>query len=529
MAILKESNIKNIEIALDKSHFNSPFTSDYILFNSVNNNHYFYSFTNAKILFIHPLISFFLSLSKDGINIHEWIKQNSKNTFGIKGIGTFSKKDIFYYYKKYIFLLNNNYFEKRNINSTYRYNEDKIKYYLANTSQISFEVTDRCNLNCEYCIYGKYYTNRNKPQNINLNIDIAKNVINYLVELWNSSINSSHKKKISIGFYGGEALLNMNFIYEIVDFVKTLPDKHFNFTFALTTNGVLLNKYIPFLVSNNFDIVISLDGGLESNNIYRKFHNEKPAFKYIYKNILAIKEKYPKYFDKNVNFISVLHNKNSFVEIYNFFLSKFDKTPLISELDSDSVNQDLADEFHKMQENAYNSLHEAKNYGIIEKEHYVGDVENLTKFLFSYSGFVKSSYLDLIFDPQNSLKIPTGTCEPFSRKIFVTSMGQIFPCERIGHQFALGYANKNEVYLDFNSIAKKYNEYFDNISNQCNICYLKNSCGICMFKQRIEFKDVQCTGFTNYKSVVDLFSQNISYMEQNPELYLKILTKINYI
>jgi len=503
--------------------------SDYILFKSINSNNYFYSFNNNQILLIHPIIYFFLNLNKDGININDWIKKNLKNKFEIENIGTFSKKEILYYHRKFIFLLNNNYFKNKYINNTFRYNKEDIKYYLSNTSQISFEATDRCNLACEYCIYGKYYTNRNKSQNINLNIDTAKKVLNYLVELWNSSLNSSHKKKISVGFYGGEALLNFNFIYKIVNFVKTLNSKHCNFSFNMTTNGVLLDKYIPFLVENNFDIIISIDGGLESNNIYRKFPNQKPAFKTIYKNILAIRNKYPEYFDKHISFNSVLHNKNSFAEIYNFFLSNFNKTPLTSEIDTDSINQDLAKEFYEMYESAYDSLHKEKDFNFIEKEHYVGSVENLRKFIFAYSGYVKLSYLDLISDDKNDPKLPTGTCEPFSRKIFVNARGQILPCERIGHQFVLGYANKNNISLDFDKIAKKYNEYFDNINNQCNNCFFIKSCNICMFKENIESKDLQCKGFMNYSSLAEYLSQNMSYLEQNPETYLNVLNKINVI
>ena len=34
--------------------------------------------------------------------------------------------------------------------------------------------------------------------------------------------------------------------------------------------------------------------------------------------------------------------------------------------------------------------------------------------------------------------LPTGTCIPFSRKLFVTVNGKILPCERIGHNNFLG-------------------------------------------------------------------------------------------
>ena len=37
---------------------------------------------------------------------------------------------------------------------------ENIKEYLANTPQITFEITERCNLSCVYCGYGKFYSDK---------------------------------------------------------------------------------------------------------------------------------------------------------------------------------------------------------------------------------------------------------------------------------------------------------------------------------------------------------------------------------
>lgn len=41
----------------------------------------------------------------------------------------------------------------------------------------------------------------------------------------------------------------------------------------------------------------------------------------------------------------------------------------------------------------------------------------------------------------NLKTIPTGTCIPLVKRMFVTVTGKILPCERIGQQFALGKGN----------------------------------------------------------------------------------------
>lgn len=48
---------------------------------------------------------------------------------------------------------------KDNLEFKYKIKEEDVIISLANTRQITFEVTDVCNLNCVYCAYGKFYNN----------------------------------------------------------------------------------------------------------------------------------------------------------------------------------------------------------------------------------------------------------------------------------------------------------------------------------------------------------------------------------
>lgn len=57
---------------------------------------------------------------------------------------------------------------------------DNILEYLANTPQITFEITERCNLSCIYCGYGKLYANRGERKNRDLPIAKAIRFLNIL-------------------------------------------------------------------------------------------------------------------------------------------------------------------------------------------------------------------------------------------------------------------------------------------------------------------------------------------------------------
>lgn len=80
---------------------------------------------------------------------------------------------------------------------------------LINLKQLVFEVTSHCNLNCYYCGYGELYNMRpNENERKNLDFLKAKNLIDYLFDLWNKHELDYDQIDTFIGFYGGEPLLN---------------------------------------------------------------------------------------------------------------------------------------------------------------------------------------------------------------------------------------------------------------------------------------------------------------------------------
>lgn len=345
----------------------------------------------------------------------------------------------------------------------------KITHTLANLDQLVFEVTDKCNLKCKYCAYGELYDDYDRREGKTLSVKKAIRLIDYLAELWNSDMNRSSKKRLTISFYGGEPLLNMPFIESIVHHVGNhIKCSYLHFTFNMTTNALLLHKYMDYLVEHGFGIMISLDGNRE-NTDYRVDKSGKCAYDRIVGNVEALREKYPDHFRKLVSFNAVLHNKNSVEDIYRFFKEKYDKKPSIGELNNMGIRKEKQEEFRRTYKNADESLHQSEHYEEIERDMFLrsGSYRSVTLFLHQYSGYVFKNYTDLLFDKSGQKMLPTGTCLPFEKKMYVTVNGKILPCERIGHQFALGEITDTEVKLDVEAIADKYNAYFAKFEKQC--------------------------------------------------------------
>jgi uncharacterized protein len=423
------------------------------------------------------------------------------------------------YFQKYL---------KKEIKNTFaELTKDDVLFELANLSQLTFEVTDSCNLKCKYCGYGEFYNDYDERTEQKLDINTALIIIDYLAELWNSELNVSFDRIIYISFYGGEPLLNMPFIKQIVTYVNGLNLLHNKIVFSMTTNAILLKSHIAYLVENRFKILVSLDGNKE-NHSYRVFKNGENSFALVYQNIIYVKQNYPEYFGEYVQFNSVLHNKNSVSDIYNFITSEFEKKPTISELNNSGIKPEKIEEFTKTYKNVIESLHQSEDYTNIKKDMFtmLSEIKDAGLFLLKYSGNIFDTYNDLLFSKKQQRIFPTGTCIPFGKKMYISVSGKILTCERIGHQFNLGKVSPSKIELDIDAIVDRYNKYYGKIEGQCEKCYNAETCIQCVYNlKNIDSKPV-CHGFINQKQFSEMLNWYMHYLNRNPGLYDEYLEKL---
>lgn len=109
--------------------------------------------------------------------------------------------------------------------------------------------------------------------------------------------------------------------------------------------------------------------------------------------------------------------------------------------------------------------------------------------------------------------------------MFVTVNGKILPCERIGHQYGLGNLTATGIELDTVEIARKYNEYYTKMENQCNHCKNKHSCIQCLFNIKDIEKRPICYGFMNEAMLQQFELKQYQFLRDHPEAYYKIMKK----
>lgn len=429
-----------------------------------------------------------------------------------------------YYEKKYNYLKTNGYFHNIENNYDNRLSKEIIENLISNIHHIVFEVTDACNLKCKYCGFGEFYDDYDTRLKKMINPKIAKRMIRYMQKVWESNKNISINRNTTISFYGGEPLLNVPAIEEIINYIESFSIKNHLFQYNMTTNAMLLDKYMNFLVKHSFNLLISLDGD-KFNNSYRVTNAGKKSFPQIIQNIELLQKTYPKYFKEHVNFNAVLHNRNSVKSIFDFIHNKFGKTPNISELNLTGIKRDKEEEFKKLYNNTEESLYKEENSQEIEKELFMRSsaYHSTATFLNQYNHEAIKSYSDFFYKPGNISYLPTGTCLPFTRKIFITVNGKILPCERIGQQYALGEITESSINLDPQQIADKYNKYFDKFK-QCNNCYHAGMCVQCMFNlDELNDEAFHCKAFMSKQDFVELFGKNMHFLETHREDYKKLM------
>lgn len=433
-----------------------------------------------------------------------------------------------YYLKKYLYLKQYGFFGDKNAVNLTNLTDRELEKNLSGVSKIVFEVTDACNLSCRYCGYGNLYEVYGERNNNCLDFNSAKILLDFILNLKTKE----YDKDLIIGFYGGEPLLNFDFILKVVNYVESMSiDNGLNVKYSMTTNATLLIKHIDFLIKYNFEILVSLDGNI-SNNEYRIFKSGKPTFSDLVNDLDLIQDKYAEFFSKNISFNAVLHDKNSVKDIYDFFFPRYNKLPSISELVKSNVKPSMRQKFYDMfkdlRDNEDEYFHDCGHLS----EAYIDSIEyNDVKNFFKYMCLSNNLWTLMNIVSGCESVLPTNTCSPFSLKIFLTCTNKLLPCERISHKYSLGEIKKGDVVIDFSEITKNYNSYFTKVSMLCGSCYLYRCCGKCIYQilnfSHLDDDDPICDKYCDISLFESKLGKLFSVIESRPNIVFDLFNELD--
>lgn len=343
--------------------------------------------------------------------------------------------------------------------------EDFLKAKLRELPQLILETTENCNLRCKYCIYNDNYINQRSMSNDSLSLETARKGIDYVYTI----IKDRLKKEFSIGFYGGEPLLNFRTLKEVVKYAE----KKFSdwiLRLNMTTNLTLLDDdMLDFILEHNISLLVSLDGDRGNHDAKRVFANGKGSHDIIMKNLERIKNRDEQFYNDKVGFSAVYSYDLPLKNLHRFFTSH----PLIKDKRMRFSNVNTYDTTY------YNEYPCDKNasrkdlgeiYGILLQK--VNDGIELT----GYEDFLFKAFKNTEerLRARNASTLG-GTCL-FDSRLYIDCHGNFHACEKINNQFGIGDVEKG---LDFPRMLAYIKEFQEVIKTYCSNCEVRFLCSRC--------------------------------------------------
>jgi len=132
-------------------------------------------------------------------------------------------------------------------------------------------LTQSCNLNCIYC----YEAGGGYGSGGSLDEKTAFQTVDWLIE------QSGKQKKIHLGFFGGEPLLNFPMMQAVAQYTvkKRVREINKKVNFHTTTNATLLDdEKIAFIKKYDISVLVSFDGPREIQDVQRPFADGKGSY-----------------------------------------------------------------------------------------------------------------------------------------------------------------------------------------------------------------------------------------------------------
>jgi uncharacterized protein len=408
-------------------------------------------------------------------------------------------------------------------------NENDPKGYLekkleSSLTQLILNITEDCNLRCEYCIYSGSYIDKRTHNNLN---DMPLNIAKRAVDFFLSRSQESLVRYIS--FYGGEPLLKFSLIKAVIEYARKLDS---NIRFSLSTNGTLLNEQImEFMADKEIDIQISLDGPQAIHDKYRKLPNGSGTFNMIKKNILNMKENFPRLYAKlSINSVIVPHDCS--LDDINFF---FSNSELLENIHFDKImmkpiNPDKNKFYNKYSYREFLSDLYNKLFDIYKKDllgSTMSEKSILPKVL------LERTIKRILFRPRKPFSAylfywPNGICIPGMRSLFVSSDGSFFPCEKFYDENDLRIG---DIYRGFyyGEILKLIEDYCALALTECKKCWAFRFCDDCFLsaREKQDFNILRKREFCNAKKLTIAFFLLlfVEILEENPKAFDYLLTE----
>jgi len=345
-----------------------------------------------------------------------------------------------------------------------------MKHHLnGHMSQMTLQTNQTCNLRCSYCTYGGKYEHQRTHANKTMSIETIKKSVDFFME------HSRGVEEVTMSFYGGEALLEIERIKACVDYIKeAYKGKVVRYT--ITTNGTVINKeIIDFLEKCDVGMVISLDGPKEIHDINRVFEDGSGSFDKIMDNLQYIKEHHPELFTR-VRFLATIAPGTDFSCVNEYF-------NVADIMGQDSMAYNMINSYGSKENIVYDDLYSITynfNYTkVLLSALGLYDNNKISKLFHSHLLTVERLYERLTKRPVYEIDHHGGPCLPGVMRPMVAVDGTILPCERVNEESEIMKIGHIDTGFDMDKIDAMLN--VGRLTDiECKTCWGFQHCGLCV-------------------------------------------------
>jgi uncharacterized protein len=353
------------------------------------------------------------------------------------------------------------------------YLEGILDNYLGH---IILQVTQSCNLRCKYCSFSGIYQNRSHSK-LMMSEETAKKSIDFYID------HSSETPRLSFGFYGGEPFLNFDLIKRLALYIKQKV-RGKKYSIFMTTNGTIINEEIvQFLVENDVNLFVSLDGPKEVHDRNRCFVSGGGSYDVVMKNIELAKKLAPEYVAKKIGFNAVFNSETPFCSLSRFF-TDFEaiKDPLIlasqqneyslKEVEKKVLKPEDLQHYDDLGYETYKNM--LYRNGRLERQ-------DVSKIVLNWE---ERDRLEMEENRKPAIEVPdyyhpSGPCIPGARRLFVTVNGDMYPCERVSETSAACKLGSHDTGIDLER-AKEFLNIGCLTEEECKNCWAGRFCSACI-------------------------------------------------
>lgn len=315
---------------------------------------------------------------------------------------------------------------------------------------LCLHICHDCNLRCKYCFAdeGTYHSKCKEY----MSFEVGKKAIDFLIS------KSGRRQNLEVDFFGGEPLMNLDVVKQIVEYAKQEGEKagkKFNFT--LTTNCLLLDdQTIDWLNKEMYNVVLSIDGRESVHDKLRRTANDKGSQAIV--------------LEKAKKFASVRGDKSYYVR--GTFTA---------------YNLDFANDVLYLRDQGFEQISiepvvmPDDSPMAIKKEHLPQILKEYERLADEYLKSRKSgkwfNFFHFMIDLESGpcIKKRLTGCGAGCEYLAITPYGDIFPCHQFAGepQYKLGNVLKDEFSLE---ISKEFSKNIVTKKPKCQDCPAKYYC-----------------------------------------------------